>query len=237
MPKVFISYSYQDEEWKKRLQKHLSVLEMEGLLSVWEDRQIAEGDVWYPAIEQALSEADVAILLISVDLLTSRFIRGEEIPRLLKRREDEGIRVIPLILKPCPWRKVEWLSALQGATRDNVELSGLSKHGQEKALSQLAKRVHELLSVGKQSQQSDPKRGKTQRKPIKIDRLPIVAGEFFGREAELNLLDDALAAGPRAAVRILSGPAGEGAARHPGGDAVPVQRGAPCLCGGVASGA
>ena len=77
---------------------------MEGLLSIWGDRRIAEGDAWYPEIEEALNEADVAILLISADFLTSRFIRGEEVPLLLERREKEGIRVIPLILKPCPWR-------------------------------------------------------------------------------------------------------------------------------------
>lgn len=77
---------------------------MEGLLSIWEDRRITEGDAWYPEIEEALNEADVAILLISADFLTSRFIRGEEVPLLLERREKEGIRAIPLILKPCPWR-------------------------------------------------------------------------------------------------------------------------------------
>lgn len=41
MPKVFISYSHKDEDWKNRLQTQLAVLENQGLLSVWEDRKIA----------------------------------------------------------------------------------------------------------------------------------------------------------------------------------------------------
>ena len=43
MPKVFISYSHKDEDWKVRLQTQLAVLENQGLLSVWEDRKIAGG--------------------------------------------------------------------------------------------------------------------------------------------------------------------------------------------------
>lgn len=147
MPKVFISYSHKDEDWKNRLQTQLEVLQMEGLLSIWEDRQIEAGNLWLPEIELALNTADVAILLISADFLVSKFIRGQEVPRLLERREKEGIRIIPLILKPCPWRKVAWLSALQGASRDNIELSGLTEHQQDSALSQLAEKTHDLLQT------------------------------------------------------------------------------------------
>ncbi len=149
MPKVFISYSHKDEDWKNRLQTQLEVLEMEGLLSIWEDRQIQAGNLWLPEIELALNTADVAILLISADFLVSKFIRGQEVPRLLERREKEGIRIIPLIIKPCPWRKVPWLSALQGASRDNIELSGLTEYQQDDALSKLAEKTHDLLNPTK----------------------------------------------------------------------------------------
>lgn len=187
MPKIFISYSHKDEEWKDRLQTQLAVLEMEGLLSVWEDRQIELGDSWYPEIEKALNNADVAILLISANFLASKFIRSEEIPRLLKRREQEGIRVIPLILKPCPWSRVKWLSAMQGATRDNIELSGLSEHEQDSALSCLAEKIDDLVQKSKKLD----KNSSTKITPSpKIDRLPTVKGEFFGRESELKLLND-----------------------------------------------
>ena len=188
MTKVFISYSHKDETWKDRLQTQLAVLEMEGLLSVWEDRQIALGDSWYPEIETALNTADVAIMLVSADFLTSKFIRGEEIPRLLKRREQEGIRVIPLIVKPCPWKKVAWLSAMQGASKDNVELSGLSEHEQDTVLSKVAEKVYDLLEEARRKLQNTTTLTASS---IKIDRLPTVIGEFFGREKELKLLNDA----------------------------------------------
>ncbi len=46
MAKVFISYSHKDEQWKDLLQSHLSVLEKQGKLEIWEDRQIETGEDW-----------------------------------------------------------------------------------------------------------------------------------------------------------------------------------------------
>ncbi len=145
MPKVFISYSHKDEDWKKRLQTQLAVLESQGLLSVWEDRQIAAGDDWYPEIERAIESAHVAILLISADFLSSKFIQGTEVPPLLERRKKEGLRVIPLILKPCPWQTVPWLSKIQGRPLDNKPLSGFDEHNRDHHLSELALEINKLL--------------------------------------------------------------------------------------------
>jgi hypothetical protein len=63
--KVFLSYSHKDEIWKDRLATHLGVLEQEGLLSVWNDRQIKAGAEWQREIEAAIQTADVAVLLVS----------------------------------------------------------------------------------------------------------------------------------------------------------------------------
>ena len=49
-PQVFISYSHQDEAWKDRIQAHLGVLARQGLLSVWDYRQIQAGQDWLLAI-------------------------------------------------------------------------------------------------------------------------------------------------------------------------------------------
>ena len=78
-PTIFISYSHVDEEWKNRLVKQLNVLASEEHFKVWDDRLIAAGDNWYPAIEAAINTASVAILLISADFLTSSFILKNDI--------------------------------------------------------------------------------------------------------------------------------------------------------------
>ena len=100
MNKIFISYSHKDEEWKDRLVTHLKVLEMEGYCSLWDDREIEAGDDWLPGIKKALNEAQIIIMMISADFLISGFIRGTEVPRALERRRKEGVRVIPVVVKP-----------------------------------------------------------------------------------------------------------------------------------------
>jgi hypothetical protein len=119
-PSVFICYSHQDEKWRQRLQKHLGVLERQGELEVWDDRRIAAGADWRAEIETAIEKARVAVLLVSADFLTSGFINNEEVPRLLARRKDEGLRIVPLIVRPCLWQSVAWLEQLQVRPRDGA---------------------------------------------------------------------------------------------------------------------
>ncbi len=144
-PLVFISYSHADEAWKHRLRQQLDVLSLQGELSVWDDRDITVGEDWRPAIDKALSDARIAVLLISAAFLTSDFIRGVEVPRLLQRRVLGGLRVIPVIVKPCAWKDVPWLAEMASHPRDGKALSGLSEYEAESALADLARSIKKLL--------------------------------------------------------------------------------------------
>ena len=53
IPRIFISYSHDDEKWKDLLVKQLGVLEAEDQLEVWDDRRIETGADWLPEIERA----------------------------------------------------------------------------------------------------------------------------------------------------------------------------------------
>jgi len=112
-PTIFISYSHQDEAWKDRLTKHLRTLEAEGVLEVWDDRKISAGAIWASEIEEAISRSAVAILLVSADFLTSSFILEKEVPHLIRQRTSGHLRIIPVIVHPCPWQEIKWLSSMQ----------------------------------------------------------------------------------------------------------------------------
>jgi len=200
--KVFISYSHLDEVWKNRVVSQLKVLSGEGL-EVWDDRRINAGDKWRAEIETALNACDVALLLISAEFLTSGFILKEEIPRLLQRREQEGIRLIPVILKPCQWTKLPWLNPTQARPTDGQPLSGMSEHDADDALSKLAGEIFDLL--GPLHAQAAPAAA-----CIDIDHLPSGAEQLFGRSAELQLLDAAWAEAGRTTLVELVAPGGVG---------------------------
>ncbi len=148
MAKVFISYSHQDEGWKDRVVAQLRVLAGEGLVT-WVDRKIGAGSDWEPEINNAIATCDVALLLISTHFLTSEFILTQEVPPLLKRRERDGIRVIPVIVSPCPWTRTDWLKSMQPRPKDGKPLSGMSAHDAEAALSALAGEVADLMAAPK----------------------------------------------------------------------------------------
>ena len=143
--KVFISYSRRDQKWKRQLLRQLGVLERQGFLEVWDDTRITPGDEWCLKIEHALETATVALLLISANSLTSEFILRKEIPVLLERRSNEGLRVIPIILEPCPWNTIDWLQKMEIRPRNARPLSGLKSNDQEEVLADLAGEIKGLV--------------------------------------------------------------------------------------------
>ncbi len=141
MESVFISYSHQDEKWKDRVVTHLKVLEKQGLLHSWNDRDITLGSDWLPKIAEELNKAKVVVLLISADFLTSDFILGTEVPLILSRRQSEGITVIPMIVRPCTIKPIPWLSKIQWYPQDGKPLSTLTKPKWETELANLTQLI------------------------------------------------------------------------------------------------
>lgn len=191
-PTVFISYSHKDEEWKDRVVTHLRVLEMEGILDVWDDRRIEAGDDWKPEIEKAINAASIAVLLISANFLTSKFIRDEEVSRFLARRATDGVRVIPLILKPCAWQQVEWLSKIQGRPKDNRPLSAGNENQIDTDLAALA---NEIAAIIKRAGVTPSTKAFVPLPPDKVSlaKLPSTSPDLFGRQKELQQLNEAWA--------------------------------------------
>ena len=144
--KVFISYSHEDEEWKDRVVGHLRVLGPEMGFEARDDRRIEGGQDWQPAIERAIDGCSVALLLISMPFLTSKFILSVEVPWLLRLRAEAGVRVIPVILSPCAWKRIYWLEPINGRPKDGKALSSMSKADAEVALSRFLPKKSPVFS-------------------------------------------------------------------------------------------
>ena len=172
--KIFISYSHKDEQWKDRLETHLGVLKRQGLLEIWDDRQIKAGGDWFAEIERAVESTHAAILLISADFLNSGFILDQEIPRLFEQQEKRGMKIFPLIVRPCAWQEVEWLAEMQARPKDGEPLIKRSEYETERTLSLFAQEIFAMFNYPKVSQ----------------PRLPTVNSKIFGREKEMRILDD-----------------------------------------------
>ena len=191
-PIIFISYSHKDEEWKDRLVTHLGSLHYEGLLNPWDDRSFGIGEDWYEGIQAAMNAANVAILLISANFLTSEFLLHKEVPSLLQHRDKQGMTIFPIIVRPCAWKAVDWLSKMQVRPRDGKPLTSYSGAQIDEVLSNVATEVYKELNLtGKPFVQQA--RVSLDSQKISISRLPVTGHDIFGREKELQLLNDAWA--------------------------------------------
>ena len=103
MAHVFFSYSRADEALRNELEKHLSVLHREDVITTWHDGRIGPGEELHGQINDQLNSADIVLLLVSADFLASDYCYDVEMIRAMERHERDEARVIPVILRPCDW--------------------------------------------------------------------------------------------------------------------------------------
>lgn len=115
--KVFVSYSHADEKLKDAVLRHLKPLERMGLISEWHDRKLLAGDRWAEEISRGIEDADIVLLLISIDFINSKYCYDVELDRALERHAEGSCRVIPIILRGCLWQHTPF-AKLQALPRD-----------------------------------------------------------------------------------------------------------------------
>lgn len=100
---VFFAYSHEDEPLRKELEKQLSFLKRQGIISEWHDRNIQAGQEWSYEISRHLNTADLILLLISPDFIASDYCYSIEMQRAVERHDAKEACVIPIILRPVYW--------------------------------------------------------------------------------------------------------------------------------------
>jgi hypothetical protein len=177
-PTVFISYSHQDEKWKDRLLTQLRVLQQQSILELWHDRRIGAGADWYQDICKAMEAAHVAVLLISAHFLTSSFILREEVSRLLTRRQQEGLPIVPILVTPCPWRRVPWLAHMQLRPIDARPLSAGNDHQIETDLTAVAEEIADLMQrATSETTPANVQRPGATPDPVAVRARPVETGQ------------------------------------------------------------
>ncbi|MDT0351661.1 NB-ARC domain-containing protein [Pseudonocardia charpentierae] len=106
---VFVSYSHADVAWVQRFEVMLRPLLQPRRLRLWIDRMTRAGDEWHPAIDAAIDASDVALVLVSADLLGSAYVMDFELPALLRH----GVRLAPVLIGDCYWDAVPALEQVQ----------------------------------------------------------------------------------------------------------------------------
>jgi WD40 repeat protein len=101
---VFYSYADADEDLRGELDKHLSLLQRQGLIATFHRRLIAPGMDWAETLDQHLNAASVILLLISADFVASDYCYGIEMQSVMERQRAGEAHVIPVLLRPVDWQ-------------------------------------------------------------------------------------------------------------------------------------
>jgi len=169
--KIFVSYSHEDKRLFVEFKKMLAPAIRRGVVHIWDDTMIAPGAKWKQAIEKALEEARIAVLLVSANFLASDFIANHELPPLLKAAEDHGLTIYWIYLSHCLYEQTE-IANYQAAHDVSKPLASLKKAEREKILSETC---HELIELAKKPSGATSRRApRTRRKakPLESSESP-----------------------------------------------------------------
>lgn len=116
---LFYSYAHEDETLRDELGKHLKLMERQGILRSYSDRQILPGSDWRGEIDANLQNADIVLLLISPDFLASDYCYDTEMAVALRRHNLGQCVVVPVILRSVDFTRAPFarLQALPSDAR------------------------------------------------------------------------------------------------------------------------
>lgn len=139
--KVFISYSHANKAEKDRILKYL---EPNTDMLVWYDKELLAGDQFDEVISAKIDESDIFIFLITQDFLTSKYCNEIEVSKALTRKgEDDELRIIPVILDYCTFKKSK-LSKYNAVPDDAHPVFSYDNHN--KAYLEIANAIEEVVA-------------------------------------------------------------------------------------------
>lgn len=106
--KVFYccSDSAQDEQMRQKLEKHLSILKRQGVITNWHKGMISPGKEWESEIDTNLKTADIILVLISSEFTNSDYHWDVLVKQAMEQHRAGTSRVVAILLRPVDdyWR-------------------------------------------------------------------------------------------------------------------------------------
>ena len=104
MAKIFISYCHDDEKFMTEyLIPLFNTLQQEDRIEFFYDRKLRSGGELFETLDFHMKDSDIAILLLSKSFYNSENCKTEK-NTFLKRKQLDGIYILPLIISECDWR-------------------------------------------------------------------------------------------------------------------------------------
>ena len=144
MAKIFISYCHDDEKFMTEyLIPLFNTLQQEDRIEFFYDRKLRSGGELFETLDFHMKDSDIAILLLSKSFYNSENCKTEK-NTFLKRKQLDGIYILPLIISECDWRNDISISKNLLLNTDGKNLTSLTE---EQLKNELQKIKVRLISI------------------------------------------------------------------------------------------
>src|SRR5438270_4027421 len=157
--KVFYSYANKDQAFRDELENHLRNLSEQGIITSWSNHNINAGEEWAKVINANLDDADIILLLISSDFISSNYCYRVELEKALAKQRAHEADVLPILLRHVDWKgsRFSHLPVLPANAKpvnawpDRDEafaevVKGITQVVQDRVVREYLQRAQELLS-------------------------------------------------------------------------------------------
>src|SRR5437764_14328416 len=165
---VFFSYAEADEQLALELEKHLSVLKREGVISTWSRGQISAGRDKSQEVSERLSTASIILLLLSANFVASDACYSIEMQQAVERHNAGEASVIPVVLRPMDdWQNTPF-GKLVALPSNGVPVTGwVDEHA---AFADVARGIRLVLQGGKLTLAQKGREEKAMEERTKVER-------------------------------------------------------------------
>lgn len=109
---IFISYAQEDKNYCAALEKHLSIMKRRNEITVQHMNSTLGGEVEKDKLLSYLNTADIVLLLISSDFLSSNTLYENELKPTMYRRKQGLTWVVPILVRNADWKHDDLIGGL-----------------------------------------------------------------------------------------------------------------------------
>ena len=144
--RIFISYAHRDRAWLEEAEDASWLVRGRRECRRLERRSILAGSEFDEAIKQKLGDADLVVALISADFGASSYCLKNELAPALGRHERNEAVVVPVLIRPCVWKRMP-IGRLEMLPKDeNAQLVAVSQWEDEDVVfTRVAERIGEVI--------------------------------------------------------------------------------------------